>query len=326
MESTAAQAFPVAGNPSDEQLMDRYLRRRQEVGVQPAATVPPLGGANTPRRQTQNKPRPGLLRAGEAQPAPFTCPECGDICMYALIGESKFAWRRVQCHCEKSSENARIDAHGANPGPEEREAALRSLVGINRRNSGFYGELWEKTFEAFDTARADEMAEVYEELLAWVAGFNRKATRSGFILSSTGYGCGKTHLVTAAGLELLSRGFSVCFFTIPNFLQALRDEYAGNSERGATRARALKSDALILDDLGLGRIAKGDAGDWAREQLTTLLDARMNYGRPLLGTSNLSLSQIAQWVGGDSDGGRVASRLRAMAQWREVDGPDGRIS
>lgn len=261
----------------------------------------------------------------EGQPEPFTCPVCNDTCIYALIPGSTRAWRRVQCHCEQYSENTRADAYTPNPGDSDTQAGIRSLIAINRRNSGFYGELWGKTFDAFDPTRAEEMAAVFEELHEWAGAFRRKTTRQGFILGSKGFGCGKTHLAVATGLELLSRGYSVCFFTVPAFLQALRDEFAGSAERGAARRQAVKADLLIFDDLGLGRIAKGDAGDWAREQITTLLDERVNFGRPLLGTSNLTLSGIAQWIGGDSDGGRVASRLRAMAAWREVDGPDGRI-
>ncbi|NOG52178.1 MAG: ATP-binding protein [Chloroflexi bacterium] len=85
-----------------------------------------------------------------------------------------------------------------------------------------------------------------------------------WILLQGPYGCGKTHLAAAIGLQRLQHGDVVLFITTPDLLDHLRISYGEDAEGGydETFDRIRGCDLLILDDLGVenpSRVGEGKA-------------------------------------------------------------------
>lgn len=108
-------------------------------------------------------------------------------------------------------------------------------------------------------------------------------------------GTGKTHAAYAVGHALLAKGLTVEAWTLSDLLAAMRPD--GNP-KASDRAR--ECDVLILDDLGAAK-----ASEWAQEQLTALLDARLRDKRRQVITTNAPYEALeAAW------GSRAMDRLR----------------
>lgn len=125
-----------------------------------------------------------------------------------------------------------------------------------------------------------------------------------------GYGLGATDLRS-------ERRLPARIVSTASLLSEERDGYDGGRKGAVERASAVG--LLVLDDMGVEK-----ATDWAVEQLTKLVDARVNAGLPTIVTSNLSLGQLAEQWGGIS-GERLVSRLAGACERIEVTGVDRRL-
>lgn len=78
------------------------------------------------------------------------------------------------------------------------------------------------------------------------------------------------------------------------------------------------TEALVLDDLDKAR-----RSEYASEQLLCAIDKRITAGAPLLVTTNLMPSQLADRFPGY--GPMIVSRLRGYCETFLVEGPDRRL-
>ena len=99
----------------------------------------------------------------------------------------------------------------------------------------------------------------------------------------------------------LTHRYRVEAATVPAILSTMRRQFSEGRGIDAVMDRLVLCDVLVLDDLGAE-----NATDWAREQLFTMLNDRLDECRPTVITSNLTPGDISRRV---SDGGRLASRL-----------------
>lgn len=79
---------------------------------------------------------------------------------------------------------------------------------------------------------------------------------------------------------------------------------------------------LIIDDLGAGGVKAGDAGDWARNTIMELYDARYSAskgGKTTVTTTNLTEYEIEARYGA-----RVISRLAGCGPFVPIEAPDFR--
>ena len=116
-------------------------------------------------------------------------------------------------------------------------------------------------------------------------------------------GTGKTHLMEALGHRLLGEDIAVRYAFVPDLLDALRGTYADDSE---DTAQAIfdsyqAAEVLLLDDVTEERVT-----EYAREQITRLVDGRYRAGNPLVVSTNLTLEQMGRT---DLWGPRLADRL-----------------
>lgn len=273
-----------------------------------------------------------LRRVAKEEPAPFTCPKCksGPIpyerktATFERIGGA--VWSRAMCRCEQ--EQATRDAERARAQKDEaRRAGLAVRMRAIREECGLSGALLSRSFDAFQWDKASpSMRRTGEGMQVWaqsypVLGPDDRAR--GFVLSSAQSpmkcGIGKTHLLVAAVLELISQGIPATFATSGQVLDSMRADYS-KGRAGDTLARLSKITVLAIDDLGTERIAEDGRGDWVREQLFNLLDAREKARLPLLVSTNCSEGAIREHIDGSrgEHGERIVSRLRALATWVNV--------
>jgi DNA replication protein DnaC len=112
-------------------------------------------------------------------------------------------------------------------------------------------------------------------------------------------GAGKTFLAAAIANALMEEGKQVLFLVVPDLLDQLRATYKTNDNELDLLDTAREIPILILDDLGAHNYT-----DWARNRLYTIINYRLNEQLPMVITSNLSLDEMEEYLGG-----RTTSRL-----------------
>ena len=163
-------------------------------------------------------------------------------------------------------------------------------------------------------------------------------------------GTGKTHMAAAMASEIQAK---VYWATMPELIIELRPEsktqqavrvadecyrkccgecgpvrqgykperncvYCPHFLRGKQPIIGNAADApvLVLDDLGTNKPT-----DWVAEQIYNLLNQRIEYGLPVIGTTNYTLEQLETRLGHD----RAVSRLVGLCAVVEVGGEDWRV-
>lgn len=127
-------------------------------------------------------------------------------------------------------------------------------------------------------------------------------------------GAGKTRLAATAAFARLQR-WPVKWVSLPVLLAKL-----GAAFNDAARREAISvltgTGPLILDDIARDDIK---VSDWAKTQIFTAVDTRIQAGAPLLITTNMSPDKLEPVLGGS-----VMSRVAGMAVY-ELPGRDNRI-
>lgn len=139
-------------------------------------------------------------------------------------------------------------------------------------------------------AHLDAVDQSSQTLAAWVK--NPEALN---LILAGPVGTGKTYAAYALGNLLIQGNRTVEAWTVPDLLEAMRP---GGDETATRFAR--RADVLVLDDLGAAKPT-----EWAQEQMTALLDARLREQRRTIVTTNLTEPQVAEFWGG-----RFMDRLR----------------
>lgn len=139
-------------------------------------------------------------------------------------------------------------------------------------------------------------------------------------LHITGAGCGKTHLAVSLAKAALATGRTVRLATESDLIERIRATYWDGATESQDGILAGLADAwlLALDDVGTAHVKPESLG-WYQDILFQIINGRYTAGRPLVVTTNLTPTQLGEWVGA-----RVRSRLSEMAEMCRLDGPDRR--
>lgn len=183
---------------------------------------------------------------------------------------------------------------------------------------------YEKVPPLFDMAPKEGQEEAYKALREWVEADGGNVVLLGSV------GCGKTHLVIAAGKEIeragtysVEEGYlakerrHVCFVNVPSLLADLRAAISSGNEETADRFHHLTKNCvrLILDDLGAERLT-----EYAAEMLYVLIDGVYRREARVAVTTNVPLKDIVE-----SGAGRIVSRLVEEAKLVKMTGKDLRL-
>ena len=129
-------------------------------------------------------------------------------------------------------------------------------------------------------------------------------------------GTGKSFAAACIANYLLERKIPVIMTSFVKLLEVIQ---ASREEEPAILNRLGYAKLVIFDDLGAERMT-----GWAVEQVASIIDARSFAGLPTIVTSNLSVGELREVVGG-VQGARLASRLSAYERI-EVAGRDRRTA
>lgn len=205
----------------------------------------------------------------------YTCPRCEDTgyvdghiceCYRALLREEA---------CARLSSLSRM-----------------KLTGFDTMDLDYYDA---RRDEALGTSPRERMREIIDVCRQYAADFS-EASESLLFLGPTG--TGKTHLSLAIARVVAEKGNSVVYGSVQPLLRSMENEHFGRAE-GNTEEQLIDCDLLILDDLGM----EFDT-PFSRASLYTVLNARMQQGRPTIISSNLSFDALRERYGD-----QITSRL-----------------
>ncbi|MFJ7971726.1 ATP-binding protein [Psychrobacillus sp. NPDC096389] len=129
----------------------------------------------------------------------------------------------------------------------------------------------------------------------------------GFYFYSQTKGSGKSLLSIIISNELIMKyDLNALYISVVDMLTEMKAKISQkNPEVGVYELieTVKKADLLVLDDLGLEK-----ATEWSEEVLTQILDERMNYRRPTIITSNISMMALERKY----PAGRIKSRIEKM--------------
>jgi DNA replication protein DnaC len=131
-------------------------------------------------------------------------------------------------------------------------------------------------------------------------------------------GTGKTTLAMLVSRAALAAGRSVAIYSLPRLLAEIRTTFDEASERSYVELldRLAAVDLLHVDDVGAERTSP-----WVLEQLYALINARYEYERSMVITTNITdPTELREQIGD-----RTVSRLAEMCEQIPLDGNDKRM-
>lgn len=253
-----------------------------------------------------------------SEPEPLECEFCGKRLPYRPFGNpiTKLFWRwmdPVPCDC--ADEQARQDLlkQEAEEVERRKEAAERmkridKLFDISKMGRRFK----DRIFENFKTDKTNEIA--FNKAFAYAENFKEhKRNGEGLLLVGT-VGTGKTHLAASIAHYLITNLTPVIFGNVTTLLGRIRETYSGEGSEHEIMDSLLKTDLLIIDDLG-----KEQTTDWVLEKLYSIINARYEDYKPIIATTNLNPKDLEKKIGE-----AAFSRLVEMCQGIKMDGSDFR--
>lgn len=133
-------------------------------------------------------------------------------------------------------------------------------------------------------------------------------------------GTGKTYLAAIIAQMILDRK-SILFADVPSFLDELRDSIQNeHGDKLNAKVKTLqKADVLFLDDLGTEKVS-----EWALERLYIIINNLYNEGKPVVITSNYSLTELYNHYGKNIFAERITSRINQICDLIRLHGKDRR--
>ena len=181
------------------------------------------------------------------------------------------------------------------------------------RSSGM-GQLFrQRRFETFEHRPGTE--EAYRACQAFCKTFTQQS-RGVRLIGTTG--CGKTHLAAAVVNAMLQRGVPSMLLVVPDLMRQIRRGFDSKDQAAIANdiMDAAKSiNLLVLDDLGAEK-----AGDWTREQLFIIINARYEQQLPTIITTNCGTGDMIQRLQQ-----RIVSRLVEMTTSVTITASDYRL-
>lgn len=223
----------------------------------------------------------------------YTCPHCGRQVApmnITILGRNRTVQPR--CGCEWQAVKAKI----TEAEEKYRQDRVRQLFSVSRLGERFT----ECRFETFIVRPGTEIA--FRMVRRYCEEFDSWKGVAPMLWGPPG--CGKSHLAAAVTHELIRRGKTVVFQSVPELLARIRGTYgddARESERDVMAA-LMDCDLLVLDDLGAERVT-----DWVQDTLFRLIDGRYRAAKSIMVTTNLEPRDLAAILGV-----RMADRLIEM--------------
>lgn len=225
---------------------------------------------------------------------PYQCPDCKDT---GYIGREK-------CHCFRQ---AAIDLVYT-------QSNLRQILeqeNFQHFSYGYYSDSLKNPSTGLSSlATAKQAVSLCKD---FIEGFG-KEFKNLFFYGDTGIG--KTYLSNCVAKELLSRGYSVIYFTASSLFHIFEKSYFGKqADYSEDYQNIFACDLLIIDDLGTEL-----SNSFTASQLFLCINERILRRKASIISTNLSLGQLV-----DTYSERVFSRISSSYTMIKLFGDDIRI-
>ena len=201
------------------------------------------------------------------------------------------------CACMKQKRDAEATK-------ERQREAKRAADEARREGFADIGRQHQTFAEAEDT-------EVIRTAKRYVENWAQNRTKGGLYLYGP-TGSGKTFAASCIANAVIDAGSTALVTSLPRLIDKM---LTGDAAQVLSRVATVS--LLVLDDFGTERHT-----ETATEKVFQLIDARVSSGKPMIVTSNRSLSEVCQE--GDIAARRIASRLRGACVPIFVGGKDRR--
>lgn len=174
-----------------------------------------------------------------------------------------------------------------------------SAAGIPPRfvDSSFSGYIVQDACSEYAKARA----KVLDVCRAYAGKFPEHAAMGRSMIFTGAPGTGKTMLACIIAKSVIERGMSAKYSTVYRLAGEVKDTYGRSSETERdVFARYIAPDILVLDEVGMQY-----GTDTERLSLWEVMNGRYESAKPTILVSNLTLEEIASYVGD-----RVIDRMR----------------
>lgn len=146
---------------------------------------------------------------------------------------------------------------------------------------------------SFDRPPVLGMSEaVVSEVRGYVRNLNARLEEGRGMWLVGDVGTGKTTLAMIVSAAALEAGHTVAIYSLPRLLNLIRDEIGTENSLLDLLDKLSGVDLLHIDDLGAQHTTP-----WRLEQLYSIVDARYQAGRPIVATTNLMPSALAEQMG-----------------------------
>lgn len=206
------------------------------------------------------------------------CPVCGKPTeKYRDLTNIK-GWFPIFCDCQKQAweeEQHKIKMI-------RKQQRIDNLLKISMKAPLYDNVRFENTetgkYESFDKAfgRCKKYCEIADKVL--------EANQGIYIYGEKG--CGKTHITYCMMWELINKLYS-CVMTSISEIKRL--EFSNSQD---VIDDMINCDFLFIDDLGVEVVTKNDQDNWTQEEIYKILNARYNSKKPIIFSSNYSISQL----------------------------------
>ncbi|AYV95969.1 AAA family ATPase [Fusobacterium necrophorum subsp. funduliforme] len=145
--------------------------------------------------------------------------------------------------------------------------------------------------DVFSNAKTEskEEQELYEKIQKYTRGFKIALEKNCGLLFTGVPGNGKTFLANCICNSLKQKGYTVLSFSMSGYLRTIQDSFGKNDMTETNLLSAVRdADLLFIDDLGSEKLSE----EWGKSKLFALIDERYRAGKPILITTNLSLSVL----------------------------------
>lgn len=201
----------------------------------------------------------------------FVCSKCSDT------GYVEIDNKTIVCDCYKKllSDTACEELNKISP---------LSLSTFDSFNLSYYSDKEDRNGKI----PYNRMIKIYDFCLNYAKVFR---SDSKGILMQGKTGLGKTHLSLAIANEVIDKGFSVVYVSVPDILSKLEHEHFsyGYSNEQEIMQSLLECDLLILDDLG-----SEFSTQYSTTTIYNLFNTRVNMGKPLIINTNLTIDELAE--------------------------------
>ncbi|HEX4115153.1 MAG TPA: ATP-binding protein [Solirubrobacteraceae bacterium] len=133
---------------------------------------------------------------------------------------------------------------------------------------------------------------VVSEVRSYVRNLNARLEEGRGMWLVGDVGTGKTTLAMIVSAAALEAGNTVAIYSLPRLLNLIRDEIGTENSLLDLLDKLSGVDLLHIDDLGAQHTTP-----WRLEQLYSIVDARYQAGRPIVATTNLMPSALAEQMG-----------------------------